>query len=436
VETLILKLLAVAASLGAAALLADAPAAPGQGAGGSTGEVQPVYQALVEHGVRPALVYDAEGFADLSGGARRGATYLGNLNLLLTFDLERLAGWRGATVFLDGLAIHGGRPSRFAGDAQGVSSIEAAPGWTLEEAWIQQNLFGNRFSALVGLYDVNSELYHLHAADLFLNASFGIGPELSQSGRGGPSVFPNTAVGARFEVKPLEGLVLRGAVLDGVPVERPTGWNVFAKGDGLLIVSEAAFLDRPPPAGRQSRLPPHRFLLGRQAQLPPYEAKLAVGMWHYTASFDDLVRRREDGTPLNHRGSSGAYVIGDAVVYRGEIGRQLRLFGQVGLGDPRVNRFGLYTGGGVDLAGIVPGRRQDEIGFGVAAAHNGSQFIAQQRQKGQRVGRSEVTLELAYRSPIASWLSIQPDLQYVFDPNTDPRVANALVCLIRLEVTF
>ena len=429
-----MKLQVVAAALGVAALLSGAAGARGQGAGDPTSAVQPVYPTLVEHGVRPALVYDAEGFADLSGGARRGATYLGNLNLLLTLDMERLVNWRGATVFLDGLAIHGGRPSGFAGDAQGVSSIEAAPGWRLEEAWIQQNFFGNRFSALIGLYDVNSEFYHLHAADLFLNSSFGIGPELSQSGRGGPSVFPNTAVGARFEVKPWRGVVLRGAVLDGVPVERPTGRDAFAKGDGLLILSEAAFLSRPAPAG-PPRLP-HRFLLGREAQLPPYEAKLAVGLWHYTARFDDLVRTRGNGTPRTHQGSSGAYVIGDTIVYKDALGRQLRAFGQVGLGDSRVNRFGLYTGGGVDLAGAIPGRKQDEIGFGIAAAHNGSPFLEQRRQTGQTVDRSEVTLELAYRSPMASWLNLQADLQVVFHPNTDPRVANALVSLIRVEMAF
>jgi porin len=434
-----LKLQAVTALLGVAALLSGAAGARGQGTSGFmtvTSETQTVYQALGDHGVRPALIYDGEGFAVLSGGARRGATYLGNLNLLLTLDMERLAGWHGATVFLDGLAIHGGRPSRFAGDAQGVSSIEAAPQWTLEEAWIQQNLFGNRFSALVGLYDLNSEFYHLHAADLFLNASFGIGPELSQSGKGGPSVFPNTALGARFEVKPLAGVVLRAAVLDGVPIDRPTGRDVFAPGDGLLVVGEAAFLYRPPPADSPPPRLPHRFMLGREAQLPPYEAKLAVGGWHYTATFDDLVRTRGDGTALTHRGSSGAYLIGDAIVYKHESGRQLRVFGQLGLGDPGVNRFGLYTGGGADLAGVIPGRRQDEIGFGVAAARNGSPFLEQQRRAGQRFDRTEVTFELAYRSPLAAWLNIQPDLQLVVHPNTDPRLANALVTLIRMEVSF
>ena len=411
------------------ALLSAATGACGQGVGWES------YQTLAERGVRPALIYDAEGFADMAGGARRGATYLDNLNLQLTFDLRRLAGWPGATVFLHGLGIHGGQPSQFAGDAQGVSSIEAPRKWTLEEAWLEQNLFDNRFSALVGRYDLNTEFYRVHTADLFLNASFGMGPEFSQSGKGGPSVFPNTSVGGRFEVKPIEGVVLRSAVLDGVPVERRTGWDVFAKGDGLLIVGEAAFLYRPPPDGQPRGLP-HRFRLGREAQLPPYDAKLAIGVWHYTTSFQDLSKTRGDGTPVTHDGSTGAYVIGDATVYKDDVGRQLRVFGQVGLGDPRVNRFGLYTGGGVSLTGAIPGREKDQIGFGVAAAHNGSHFTDQQRQAGQRVDRVETTLELTYLAPITSWLTIQPDVQYVFNPNTDPRVPNALVGLIRVELAF
>jgi porin len=432
-----LKRYVVAGSVAIVVLLSLATGARGQGASGPAWirEVPALYQALAERGVRPALVYEAEGFTDISGGVRRGAKYLDNLSFQLSLDMKRLVGWPGATIFLDGLGIHGGQPSDFAGDAQGVSSIAAHPKWTLEEAWLQQNLFENRVSAVVGRYDLNSEFYHLHAADMFLNASFGVGPEFSQSGKGGPSVFPNTSVGARFEIKPIESVVLRGAVLDGVPVERPTGWAIFAKGDGLLMVGEAALLYRPPPEGQPRRLP-HRVRLGRDAQLPPYEAKLAVGVWHYTASFQDLSRTRADGTPVTHNGSSGAYVIGDTIVYKNDIGHEVRMFGQVGLGDPRVNRFALYTGGGVGFTGVIPGREKDQIGFGVAAAHNGSHFLERQRNLGQRVDRTEVTLELAYLTSLTSWLSIQPDLQYVVNPNTEPRVRNALVGLIRVELAF
>ena len=99
---------------------------------------------------------------------------------------------------------------------------------------------------LIGRYDLNNEFYRLQSAGLFLNNSFGIGPEFSLSGREGPSIFPYTAVGARFGIKPVEEIVLRAAVLDGVPVERPDGaQEIFAKGDGLLVVAEAAYLYRP-----------------------------------------------------------------------------------------------------------------------------------------------------------------------------------------------
>src|ERR1043165_8164917 len=104
---------------------------------------------LDAHGIQLGVRYDGEAFANARGGVRRGGGYLGNLNLQVTADAERLIGWPGATLFIYGLGIHGDRPSeKFVGDAQGVSSIEAPAKWKLEEGWIQQNLFGNRFSAL------------------------------------------------------------------------------------------------------------------------------------------------------------------------------------------------------------------------------------------------------------------------------------------------
>jgi carbohydrate-selective porin OprB len=51
---------------------------------------------LSNHGVQFGIRYDGEGFVDMSGGLRRGATYLANFNLQLTVDAQRLVGWPGA----------------------------------------------------------------------------------------------------------------------------------------------------------------------------------------------------------------------------------------------------------------------------------------------------------------------------------------------------
>src|SRR2546428_44216 len=121
-------------------------------------------------------------------------------------------------------------------------------------------------------------------AGLFLNSSFGIGPEFSQSGRSGPSIFPNPSMGTRIAWKPARGVVLRTAIFDG-----------------LLLVAEAAYLFRP-----ASKDPPRnpRFRLGRVAGLPPYSAKIALGTWHYTAKYPDLSETTPDGQPVHHKGSS------------------------------------------------------------------------------------------------------------------------------------
>lgn len=355
----------------------------------------------------PALIYDGAGFADLAGGLRRGTTALGTLRLRLTVDGLRLLGVPGMTLYVEGLNIHGGHPGSFAGDAQGVSNLEGPARSMLYEGWIQQNLFRDQLSVLVGRYDLNTEFYRLQSAGLFLNSSFGVGPEFSQSGRKGPSIFPNTSVGARIAWKPARGLVLRTAFFDG----------------GLLL-AEGAYLFRPATTNDSPHNP--RFRLGRTAGLPPYTAKIALGTWHYRGKYPDL------SEPIQHDGSSGAYVLADATVYQdpNRTARRVNLFGQFGVGDARVNRFARYTGAGVIISGPLKGRDNDELGVAMAVAHNGGHFAA-----GSDGTRAEATLECTYLAPLTPHWAIQPDVQYVVHPDTK-RGKNALVALLRFEVSY
>ena len=43
-------------------------------------------------------------------------------------------------------------------------------------------------------------------------------------------------------------------------------------------------------------------------------------------------------------------------------------------------------------------------------------------------------MELTYLIQATSWFAVQPDLQYVIHPNTDPTIPNALVFTLRFEV--
>ena len=383
--------------------------------------------------VTTAFSYTGEVVADGAGGVRRGATYTGAAAAQITVALGPIVGWPGLKLFVFVLDTHGGAPSDRVGDVQGVDNLQAPARLRLEEIWLQQNGLDNRLSVLAGRYDLNSEFYRLQSAGLFVNSSFGIGPELAQSGAEGPSIFPNTSVGALLAFKSSPNAVLRVAVLDGVPVYRAHGVaRLFAPGDGALLVGEVAILERPDSGGA-----PHnpRFRVGR-GLARPYTGKVAVGAWYYTARFPDLADTLSTGDAVQHRGSRGAYVIADRIFWSAKHGgpASLSAFAQLGLGDSRVDRIGGYAGGGFTFTAPIASRAHDELGLAIASARTGSQYERLQIASGAPAS-SETTVELTYLAPFGSWLAVQPDLQYVSHPGNAPGARYALVPGLRVALS-
>jgi porin len=406
-----------------AAMTCGAPAVCGQTGGGDSG-VRPVILAFS---------YTGELVQNATGGARRGATFPGAAGVELTLLLGRLVGWHGARIFVFALGTHGGAPSDLVGDVQGVSNLEAPAAVRLEEAWLQQNLLGKRLSWLLGRYDLNTEFYRLQSGALFVNSSFGIGPEFAQSGVAGPSIFPNTAVGTRVDFKPSPNVVWRAAVLDGMPVGRPEGGiRLFAPGAGVLLVGEVALISRPDTVGEPRQ---RRFRIGR-GPARSYRAKLALGAWYYTARFPDLVATLPNAASVQHRGSGGAYLVGDQTGWSPRRGRPgaLTAFAQLGLGDGRVNQIGGYVGGGLTFTAPFRSRAQDALGLAVAAARNGSHYERAQTAAGAPAA-GETTLELTYLAQLGSWLTVQPDVQYVIHPGGARATRNAVVLGLRVAVS-
>lgn len=187
------------------------------------------------------------------------------------------------------------------------------------------------------------EFYQLRSAALFLNSSFGIGPEFGQSGVAGPSIFPDTSLGVRFAYKPSPDTLVRVAALDGAPLDQQNGSpSAFDHRNGLLLIAEAALLTRP--AASDERFAP-RYRIGRGSSPPTYEGKAAVGVWYYTASFDELGVTNPTASPVRHHGEGGAYLLLDRALYQAtdDSKRRVTWFVQLGIADPRVDRFGAIS---------------------------------------------------------------------------------------------
>ncbi|MFC4762908.1 carbohydrate porin [Dyella koreensis] len=388
---------------------------------------------LIRKGVTPALVYDGSAVADTSGGMRTGTAYVGNLRLQLALDGNRLLRAPGWTAFFQVLSIHGGQPSNFIGDAQGVNSYAAKPALRLYEAWGQYSSPNGHWSFLAGRYDLNSEFYRLASSGLFLNSSFGMGPEFSQSGIGGPSIFPDTSFGARVTFKPTPGILIRTAIMDGVPANRAEGQTRFpGQKEGLLFVSEIAFLTRP---GSDASQGIAKYRVGRGANFPAYDDKIAIGAWHYTGTFRDLSLVDNKGRPLQHEGSSGAYVLIDRTLFRSSTDPKARLSGflQYGIGDGRINQFGSYAAAGLTASGFLISRPDDTFGIAFTSARNGSHYIDSLNTQAIPTTHAETSIEATYLLQVNPRLAIQPDIQYVIHPGTSSTRANATVLQVHFQ---
>lgn len=335
--------------------------------------------------------------AVLDGGVQRGARHLAVLELAHDGSF-RLAG-REVAVHASVLHTHGGGLSAdLVGDLQSVSNIDADGATRVLEAWLEMPL-GEAGSLRAGRYDLNSELDVIDAAGLFLHASHGIGPEVAQSGAVGPSIFPRTALGVRVHYDTGTGRTWRAAALD------------LATGSESGDARKPPFFDGP------------MFALEYARQRDGLHWR--AGAWTFTRSRDSLAGA--DGRDRE----SGAY----ASVERRLAGPWVG-YARIGFAREHVARIGRYVGAGlVHESGLLP-NRDDALGLAVAHARNGAAYRAAMDAEGVATSASETAIELTWRVPVGKALVVQPDLQYVMDPGTDPDLRDALVVLLRVELRF
>jgi porin len=341
--------------------------------------------------------YTVDLLSNLDGGIRRDARLMGMAEL--TADLD------GAAIGLLNTAFHvnleyihgGGFSERVAGDAQVLSNIDAPRGLRLFEAYAAQ-AFGKDLQGTVkaGLIDLNGDFDVQKVGAFFLHSSHGVGPEFSQSGQNGPSIFPTTASAVTVQWQGA-GWAARLGLFDAVAgdPDRPRRTVVRFPGEtGLLIVGEgeAAF-------GTGTRV--------------------LVGAWTYTTRFEAVE------PPLRQAGNRGAYALIETRLAPGFDG-----WVRVGTARAAVNPVQNYLGGG-----LTYGDDGRKLGFAVAHARLGDPARRAGLATGALLNRAETAFELSYAHRFSDRLTIQPDIQYIINPGWDRTRGNALVIGARVQFT-
>ncbi len=365
--------------------------------------------------VNLTLAYTGETWSLVEGGQRRGERYLDDLDVQLTVDLEQAIGWQGAKAFVYGLYNNGTSFSGdLVGDLQGVSNIETGiEALRLEEAWLDQTFADGHGSIRFGLYNLNSEFDASLVRSPFINPSHGIGPDFGQAGLNGPSIFPATSLAARFAWSFDGGAYARVAVLDGVPDDpnHPKRTTIDLRGpDGALIAAEVGL------ANESGRV-------------------LSLGVWGFTAAFDDLTDTKPLGDPIKRHDNRGVYIAAEGPLWSREDHDPFDVsgFARAGLAAADVNPIASYFGFGLVVTGPFDARPTDKLGVAVAIADAGDKFQKLIEASSGVPSSREINLEVTYQAPVIDGFVLQPDVQWINHPGADAAIRDALVVGIRFK---
>ena len=359
-------------------------------------------------------LYVADALSNVQGGLREGSAWLDFLELAVEMDAGRILGLGQLTTYAS--LVHSNRPTfsdRYVGDAMVVSNIDSGRALRVLEAWFDWGFAARGPGSLrVGLYDLNSEFDTTESRGLFINSAYGMGQELAQTGRNGPSVYPVTALAARVGWAPHERWRVELAVVDGVPGDpgdtHRSRWHLSSS-EGALCIAELTTSAGP-------------------------LAQLSVGHWRYTGTFEGLRPDRADSERDNH----GTYVTAEFASHDPPRSDRARLHGflRAGEANDRVNVFERHLAAGVVIDWPWPGPHGSQLGLAASEARVGADHRGTQRRAAAPVARYERNVELTWRVPLGAHAVLQPDLQYVVNPGAERRVPDAWVLGLRMELSL
>ncbi|QDU59964.1 Carbohydrate-selective porin, OprB family [Planctomycetes bacterium Pan216] len=376
----------------------------------------------VEAEVRWAMSWNAVFFGGLLPGNWADEN-VGEVKLI--GDLDTMFGWKGGTAQIRFLHRRGSDASALTGDLltfNGYDNLNQALG-ELNELWVQQDLFEERFSVLVGKVKINRTFQRTQSATLFLGNDYEALPAIS-------AFLPqnqSTTSGIQGFVRPNDQFFAGFGFYDGRLGAQ--GINTGARGPqfngNYFYIGETGV----------------RYTLGSN-DLP---GRFLVGGWGQSGKLS-----RFDGGVQN--GTAGFFLIHEQTIWQEQEhpDQNLAAFFSWSTGDGNVNPFVKGLTAGLQWIGPIPRRDEDVFGFGLVWAQltpvMGSASESTQSQlaprplpppfNNDRITANEWEWQWYYWIFVHESLKVQPNLTYIHDPGLSTEIRDPLVFTINVLLDF
>lgn len=389
------------------------PAAPPRPAQTDVGDVTEAYAPREEPEEDPGLfrslphghggltveyIYTGEVFTNMRGGlnTNRATVYRGNLDLVMTADLDEIGFAPGGTFFLYGQNGHGqGLTDRHVGGTQGVSNLVAQDFMQVSEFWWERGFCDDVFRLRIGKQDGSATFAFTELGGDFINPVFAVPQTMPLP------TFPDPTMAAIAFVQLTEDLVFQCGVFDGAA--SGSSWGFSRTGEPFTIFE----------------------FRGNYESLRGMPGQFHVGMWHHDGVFENPA---DPG--ITHHSNRGVFLGADQLIFKENVhdaddDQGLGVLGQYSWAPQDRSAVTQSFIVGLAYKGLLCCRDDDITGIGVGNATFSNLTPALV---------DETIIELFYKLQLTPYTVLQPDLQYIASPSGAGR--DAFVAGLRFEVVL
>ncbi|MCY6381885.1 carbohydrate porin [Hoeflea prorocentri] len=350
----------------------------------------------------------------IGGQTPDGASWIGSWNFGTFVDFSRLLDIEQRTYFTASFNLGTGNigltPNNVGNHfpVQLSSSGEPGPSTRLVHLAVGSQLFNNTTELVGGRIITGEDFATLATACTSVNQGICGNPIAGASSINFPT-YPNAVWGGRVKVKPGNSWYAQtGAYLVYPSLGDPSEHGVefgAPDGSGVLAISEVG------------------VNVGNRASQTGLPGTYKVGGYYDTERLTNLQ------TGASERNTWGIYAMGEQMLYSMDDSYSRGLWAWLALSyaPPDLNEIMFMAAGGLSYVGPFNSRPEDSLSF-IAAMGVFSKHLAGQT--------AETILEVNYRAQILPAFYVQPDVQFILNPDGKSSIDDAIVVGFSVGSTF
>jgi porin len=396
---------------------------------------------LAESGVTFDSYYVMNPAGLASGGKTNGTgfTYVDNFYLGVTFDLEKLVGWRGAQFAVSGINRSGGSLTLAnVGSQYDVQQVHGGQNVFLYNVTLEQRFWQDKVRLKIGRFGASDDFNTSPIYGLYMNNGIdgNIRNVLFDTQF---SAYPFATWAARLRFDPTPEVNFQIGVFQtwsDIFNRRLNGLNWDIRGeDGVMVLAQLGWtpelFKREVPVERDGKSDAKTAAAPVMKGLP--------GHYWVGGSYSPWKGYNQFGTTEKTSGSYGFYAHADQMVYQEAPGSEqgLTLFAASGYyPQDNISIIPWQLNVGAFYTGLLPGRDEDKTIAGLIYGRFGDDYADTIDPTNRNRPTRETVLEIAHRIQLTKFAYIQPDVQFVSRPGGTGTIDDAVVIGAQVGISF